>query len=361
MSKFRSWIGARPYWISLVMLLAVAAWMGSGYPYQAQAEQTPQVDADDESLPLTRVQVRAFQSQPIEQSLELYGRSEAFHQSILGAEISGRLVEFVVSPGAWVRKGQTIARLATNNRQFQLESAKAHLTQREIEYQGAKALNQKGFQGKAALARAKSDLVGAQASVKQLQLDLNNTNILAPYDGVFSDNIAEPGDFLGIGDPILQFADTSKLIISADVSERHIAHLKLGQQVTVNLVTGESLTGSLHFIAAVSNPATNTFRVEVLVANPDRQLKAGISAELSFPLALRNAIKVTPAALAIADDGTLGIKLVKDGEVIFKAAELLRSEDDGAWLGGFEGEVNVITLGQGFVSDGERVEVVWEK
>lgn len=361
MKSFNSWIGARPYWISLVILLLLFLWMGSGYPYKAAAEQPPIVDVTEDSEPdLTKVQVKRLTAHPIEQSLELYGRSEALRQSVISSEISGRLINFEVTPGSQVKKGDILAKLSIDNRAEQLKNAKTLLAQREIEFKGAKSLNRQGFQGEAALAAAKSALSDAQSLVKQLQLDLNNTHILAPYDGIFSDNLAEPGDFIGIGDPIAEFIDTSQIIIGADVSERHVSQLKLNQRAAVKLATGESITGSLNHIATVSDPNTNTFHVEVLVDNANNQLKAGVSAEISFPLAVRQAIKVTPAALTIADDGTMGIKTVKDGVVQFHRAELVRAENDGAWLGGLNGDVDVITLGQGFVRDGERVEVVWE-
>jgi multidrug efflux system membrane fusion protein len=360
--SFTSWIGARPYWVSLFIALILVLWMGSGYPYVPAPDEAAEQASEPSSQPkVTRVQARKFQAQPIEQSLDLYGRSEAYRQSVVGAEVSGRIIEWLAQPGAAVKKDQPLARLAANDRGAQLERAKALLEQREIEYEGAKALNRKGFQGKAALAQARSQLVDAQSAVKRLQLELKNTQILAPFDGIFSDNLAEVGDFLGVGDPILTFVDRSKLLIAADVSERDISHLKLGQNADVHLVTGESVTGTLNFIASVSNLATNTFRVEVLIDNPDAQMKAGVSAELHFPLGVRDAIKVTPAVLAIADDGTLGVKSVVQGHVVFHKTELLRSDSDGAWLGGFSGEVTVITLGQGFVREGDPVEVVWEK
>ena len=82
-------------------------------------------------------------------------------------------------------------------------------------------------------------------------------------------------------------------------------------------------------------------------------------AELTLPVATEQAIKVSPALLALDESGNMGLKQVADGKVKFTAAELIKSESDGIWLGGLGDNPVVITLGAGFVRHGDAVEAVF--
>ncbi|GGB08364.1 efflux RND transporter periplasmic adaptor subunit [Agarivorans gilvus] len=356
-AKLGRFFAARPYILSIVIIALVTIWMFSGQYSQAEAETETQ-SHNESPHKLTRVQVQRYHAQQIERSLQLYGQTEAKRQSVISAEVAGRLLEFLVAEGRPITKGQALARLDIQDRRAQLGRAEALLEQRRIEYAGVNALSKQGFQGKARLAEAKAALVDAESMVKSLNLAIDNTLVLAPYSGIFEENIVEAGAYLGIGDPILRLADTQQLLVRTDVSERDVALLELGRKAYVSLVTGQLLEGRVEFIASVANANTRTFKVEVLLDNAEQKLKAGVSASVRFPLETVEAIKVSPAVLALDEQGQLGVKTVVDGRVKFVAARLVRSEPDGAWLSGFSGDVDVIVLGQGFVKAGEQVEAL---
>ncbi|MDO6763624.1 efflux RND transporter periplasmic adaptor subunit [Agarivorans sp. 1_MG-2023] len=355
MSAVKQFFAARPYIFSIIIVTAVVLWMLSGQ--LSSAEKVP-LDSTKTEHQLTRVQVKTFTAEPIERSLHLYGQTEARRQSVISAEVSGRLLEFLVAEGRPIKKGQALARLDIQDRRSQLLRAEALLEQRTIEYAGVKALSKQGFQGKARLAEAKASLVEAESMVKTLNLAIDNTLVLSPYTGIFEENIVEAGAYLGIGDPILRLADTQQLLVRTDVSERDISQLKLDKKAYVTLVTGQEVEGTIDFIATLSDANTRTFKVEVLLKNQDQKLMAGVSASVRIPLEEVAAIKVSPAVLALDEQGNLGVKTVVDDVVQFIPADLVRSDPDGAWLSGFTGDNDVIVLGQGFVREGDKVEPV---
>jgi multidrug efflux system membrane fusion protein len=66
---------------------------------------------------------------------------------------------------------------------------------------------------------------------------------------------------------------------------------------------------------------------------------------------------VSPALLALDDGGAVGVKSVgADGTVAFHPANIVRSGNDGLWLAGLPESVRLITVGQGFVNAGEKVQ-----
>ena len=69
--------------------------------------------------------------------------------------------------------------------------------------------------------------------------------------------------------------------------------------------------------------------------------------------------RVSPAVLALDDNGNLGVKtLAEDNTVAFREIKIVKTESNGAWVTGLPNEVTLITLGQGFVNPGEEVEPI---
>lgn len=349
-------LSAKPWIIALFISVALILWMASG-ALKASAEQ----ERETAEVALPKVQVTPMRAQSVDRAITLYGRTEPNRQAQLKAETSGKVVELLAERGAFVSKGEPLVRLAMNERQQQLAQARALLDQREIEFQGAKKLSSQGFSGKARLAEAQAQLESAKSLVAQLELDIEQTLIRAPFDGILNERSVEVGDYLGIGDPIAVVYDINPIIVRADAGQHDVAFLKEGLVGQVRFVSGEIRKGSLRYLSKVADEGTNTFRIELALANPDSQLFAGLSAELELPLSEVEAIKVTPALLALDNEGNLGVKSVNQARVVFTPIQLVKAEKDGVWLTGFKGEVNVITLGQGFVRQGDQVEVIYAK
>ena len=85
------------------------------------------------------------------------------------------------------------------------------------------------------------------------------------------------------------------------------------------------------------------------IDNAKSQLLAGLSSELTIELAKMSAIKISPALLALDEQGNIGVKSVKETIVQFTPIEIIKSDSDGIWLTGLGEQVDIIVLGQGFV------------
>ncbi|GAB6263963.1 efflux RND transporter periplasmic adaptor subunit [Photobacterium sp. R1] len=353
------WLAARPYIYAIVITLAIIGWMLSGQGAgESQSAQNDGPEKQASQAPVPKVRVTTFEAEPVFRSLTLYGKTEPNRQATVKAEVDGRIIEVVAQRGSYVEAGQVIANLAKDDRPDQLRRAKALLKQRQIEFDGAKQLNSKGFQGRARLAEAEAALVDAQTNVASLTLMLEKTTIRAPLSGILNDRMVEVGDYVQPGDPVGMIADIDPLIVRADVTESDIQHIRLNQEAEARLIGNEQASGKVRYISKVANEETNTFRIEVSLANSDLHLLAGTSAELQVPLEQTEAIKVTPAVLALDEVGNLGVKTVVQDHVVFTPVKVVKSDGDGTWLGGFSGKVDVITVGQGFVRAGDQVEAI---
>ncbi len=352
--SFRRQLVERPWLISLILIVALVAWLALGQ-LRAQDDQSLSKSNQVGQTPIAKVMFDTFVAQPTHKTLELYGRTAPNRQARLGAEVAGKIVSLTIEQGQSVKQGQVIAKIDKRDLDTQLQRAQAMFAVKQKEFNAAKSLKNKGLQGEVAFATAQAALTDARASLSNVQTALKNTEVKAPFDGIVDHHFVELGDFVGVGDPIATVIDLDTLVIEADVSERHIQYLTSGLQADVRTVTGQHYQGSLRYIGHVSSALTNTFPIEIEIDNQESQMPAGISAEVLLPLTEVLAIKITAAMLALDEEGNLGVKTLQDEHVKFVPIQLVKAEEDGVWLSGLGAQSDIIVLGQGFVRDGDPV------
>lgn len=356
MSGLLTKIRRQPAWIALAIFVLLCLWIASG---SLSADTSAENENKPKDIPIPKVRVSRMHADQVSREIILYGRTEPDRMSTLRAEVKGQVTNIYVREGERVVAGQKLLSLDANDLKQRLTSAKASLKQREIELQGAKSLGKKGYQSQATLAQAAANVEAAKAQVEGLVLELENTIILAPFDGIVNERYVEVGDLLRDGDQIAMVVDLDPLVVTADVTETHIGGLSIGQLATGRMVSGQKLEGKIRYISSVSNMGTNTFKIEVEVPNGNFEYVAGMSTELAVPLQQTMAIKITPAVMALDESGNLGVKTVVDEHVKFVRIDMVKSDSEGVWLAGLGEQANVITLGHGFVRDGDKVEVVF--
>ncbi|WP_407332184.1 efflux RND transporter periplasmic adaptor subunit [Enterovibrio sp. 27052020O] len=349
-----SYLSQRPWIISLVLLLALVFWVSSG-----TSNATPPSEKNaSQSAPLTKVTVDTFFAEPVTRSISLYGRTAPDRDATISAEADGRVIKVSVKKGATVKKGDLLIFIDKGDRAAQLARSKALLSVRQKEFNAAKSLKKKGLQGEVAYSLAEANLVEANANVENIELALSHTEVRAPFDGIVDDVMVEVGDYLGVGDPMATLLDLDPLIVTADVSEQHISQIDASLPARILLVNGEVKEGRLRYQSSIASPATNTFSIELEISNPQQLLPAGISAEVDLALDMQRAVKLSPSVLALDEQGNLGVKTLKENKVAFVSARVVKAEQNGVWLTGLGEQVDVITKGQGFVRDGDRVDAM---
>ncbi|GLP95618.1 efflux RND transporter periplasmic adaptor subunit [Paraferrimonas sedimenticola] len=357
-NKTASLFQRKPYVLALVVLTLVVLWVASGLLGQS-SDQAASSSSETTELKLAKVQIETLNAEAVTKNLTLYGRTEPNRQVTLKAEAKGVITEVLVPRGYAVTKGQPLLRIAPEARGLELETAKAQLKQRQLEYDGIQALRNQGLQGELTAAQTKAALDDAKAQVRKIELELEKTLIKAPFNGVFSEREVEVGQYVGIGDKLGLITDLDPLVVRADVTEADIVYLRKGSAASAHFIGNTDADGEIRYISTVSNPNTNTFKIEVAINNAEGTLRAGKSAELTIPLTTEEAVKISPALLALDEKGNLGIKAVTDeNRVKFYPIQLVKAEGDEVWTSGVGRSVDVISLGQGFVRDGDEVEVV---
>ena len=357
----------RSYLLAFLIALAAGAWLLSGiYPElianaddSAPVAKTDAASSTERARPLPTVRVTRLGARERIEEVVIYGRTEAVRKVLIKAETPGRVVRLPVERGARVKAGTVIARLALDDRQARLNEARALARQRQIEYRAAEKLKAKGYRAETAYAASQAQLDAARAQVARIEIEIAKTRIRAPFDGIVEEQVAELGAYLKVGEVIAQLVDEDPYLVIGQVSEIDVARLALDADGEARLVGGEPVHGRIRFIAATADPETRTFRVELEVANRERRLRDGVTAELRLPVGTIRAHVVSPAVLTLDDEGRIGVRAVgTDSRVRFYPVKILADDNDGVWLAGLPEVVDVIVVGQEFVRHGDRVEAV---
>ena len=345
----------QPAWIALIIFVALCLWIASGM-LQAENDQHS-TDRKNSEIQLVKVTVEHVTAEEVTREINLYGRTEPDRIATLRSEVKGLVKEVHVQEGDRVSKGQKIISLEKSDYVSRLQSAKATLKQREVELKGAQSLGKQGYQSQTALAQARANLEMAKADMVSYKLAVSRSQIIAPFAGIINERFVEVGDFLKDGDKVAMLVDLDQLVITANVTELNVQGLKTQQLATGRMVSGDMLQGKIRYISSISEPGTNTFKIEVEVPNPDFTQMAGMSTELALPLETTWAIRISPAVMALDEQGNLGVKTVVDEHVKFVPIDIVKSDSQGVWLTGMGQQADIITLGHGFVRDGDKVEV----
>lgn len=348
-----------PAWVAGIIAACVLLWLASGMVGGKSGEPAQTDVSQQNGTDLVKVEVATSHAEQIIREAVVNSRTAPVRSVRVRAETAGRVTEVVTQRGAKIDRNGVIVRLALDDRGAQQRQAQAVLEQRKLQYQAAQRLREQDYMTEVDLAQSKANLEIARAEVERIEKDISHTVIRAPFAGVLETRPVEVGDYVSVGDEIGYIIEQDPFIVRGSVSEDVVGYLQAGQPGQVRLISGETQEGVLRYIAGQADPETRTYAVELLVPNPDGRLIAGTSALMRLPLEDVSAHRLEPATLTLNEAGEFGIKSVDDnGLVRFHKADIVRNENNMVWLANLPETLNVITVGQGFVSSGDQVDIV---
>jgi RND family efflux transporter MFP subunit len=136
---------------------------------------------------------------------------------------------------------------------------------------------------------------------------------VAPGSGVVLARLAEPGQVVAAGAPVLVFGEAAGgRVLRLPLSERDVARIGVGVPATVSLGAEGAVTGSVIEIAGRADPATGTFAVEIALP-ADPRLRSGMIGTASIAArAGGTVVPVVPAGAIFAPRAGEGFVYVID-------------------------------------------------
>ncbi|MBV8978388.1 MAG: efflux RND transporter periplasmic adaptor subunit [Alphaproteobacteria bacterium] len=355
------WLRLKPgYQWAGAILLVVAAWIGSGlivHPTSPVAENSDAKSVD--TVPLVRV--AELTTSERNATITVRGRTQALHAVDVRAEVEGTVKAIHFDKGQKVSQGDVLCEIDINDRGAKVAQMNAMVAQTGKELEVAQELFKEGFRSKTQLAQAEAAYEAAKAGAATMGIQLAKTKIRAPWNGYVDDRYVDVGDYVRQGDKCEMVIAPEPFLAVGAVSEHDVGQIAIGDPATAVLVTGETVAGKVSFVADRADTVTRTFRVEVTLPNADNKLRDGVSADINIPVKRVAAMKISPGILVLDDRGVVGVRTVSGGIVHFLPVRPVSETPDGMWIAGVPDHTRVITVGQQFVTEGERVKAVMDK
>jgi RND family efflux transporter MFP subunit len=360
-------------------LLAVSAMMMVGCqgsesvsPAAIQTAQARVVESRQQQVP---VNVRST------------GTIHARETAIVSAQVMGRIQQVLVSAGDNVRAGQTLVvlddealRVSADQAQAEVRAAQgqqaaaqidsnlaASTLERYRQLQAEKSVSPQEMDEvarRAEAAAARLDAVRAQTEAARSQTSgaatmLGYTRLRAPFSGVVTARMADPGTMAAPGMPLLQVDQARALQLQTTVDESAISAIHKGMkvQVTIDGAASTALSGTFAEINAAADPTSHSFLVKIDLPTSSL-LRAGMYGTAEFANGLRQAILI-PRSVVVSR-GSLTCVYVLDSRGIAQ----LRSITLGAAQGNLVEVLSGISAGERLVDApadrdlaGKRIEV----
>jgi multidrug efflux system membrane fusion protein len=345
------------------LVAAAGLWIASGHflPHEKAESRAAMRVGDREAKPLFRVAVVGTALLPHRRNLTIAGRTEADKRVTVTARTGGVVTELKVKRGMWVKKGEIIAILSDEAREAQVVQAQALATQKRTELEAKRQLILNGTLPRLQLVDLEAQLKSAEAALAAAEAERDRGVVRAPWSGIVHDVAVEVGQaaFSFAGREIATIVALDPMLAVVEVAERKLAGIKMGDTAEVRLVTGETASGKIRFVAKTASLTTRTYRVEIELPNPDGKIPDGITAEVSLPLAPVPATRIPRSALTFSATGELGVRAVGAGESVeFVPVAVIEDEQTFMWVAGIADGSRVIVQGQDFVREGQKVDAV---
>ncbi|TAE00565.1 MAG: efflux RND transporter periplasmic adaptor subunit [Bacteroidetes bacterium] len=344
--------------VFVALLLAGVAWVV--YKLNSNAEK---IDLKSKPLPVLAVpvSVETAKQQSADKLFSVIGIVTAQSEVLLVPETSGKALGVFFQMGDMVSKGKLMVQVDDELRKANYESVKANYEKVQKDLQRFENLLKEKATTELQVDNQRFTFKAAEAQYITAKRQLADTKVLAPISGYITMKNVEVGSTIQPTAPIATIVDISQLKIKANVAEKSVFKIKIGDkvQVTTDIYQGVKFEGRVSVISVKGDEAHN-YPIEITLNNDSKYpLKAGMFGVLNFNFKTENAL-VIPRDALVGSAKNPQVYVLEGNKVALK--DILLGEDFGGMLevlqGVKEGE-QVVTNGQINLRNG--VEVVVKK
>jgi RND family efflux transporter MFP subunit len=325
------------------------------------------------AVAIQMVQSRVVESrmQQVPLILRATGTVHARQTVAISAQVVGRIQQVLARAGDSVRAGQTLVvlddatfRASANQAQAAIKAAQGEQsaaqtaaklaastldryrqlqTEKSVSPQEMDEVARRAEAASARLEAARAQTDAAKAQESGAHTMLGYTRLLAPFSGVVTARLADPGALASPGAPLLQVDQAGALQLEATVDESAIAAIHKGMkaQVAIDGASSAKITGTVAEIDPAADPSSRSFLVKIALP-ASGQLRAGMYGTAEFANGVRQAILVPRSA--VVQRGSLACAYVLDAQGVAQLRSLT--------LGAMQDDLVEVLSG---LSSGERL------
>ena len=286
---------------------------------------------------------------------------QAEHEAKLISEVAGTVMQMLVEEGDSVEKGQLLARVDATRSRLQLREAEADLQRRKNDVDRGEKLLARKLIAANSQDQTETDYAVRRADVNLARVQVDKSEIRAPFAGVITRRWIKQGQLLAANDAVFDLANFTQLRAELRVPERDAVAIAAGQTVDFSV----DALGNRHFQAKVARVApvvdrdSGTVKVTVQIDNRDRSLRPGLFTRMDIAfLHLDNAV-LMPKAAVLGSRGAEAAYVIEDGKA--HRRPIRTGYDSGSRVQVIEGlaaGAEVVVIGHASLNEGALVEVL---
>jgi RND family efflux transporter MFP subunit len=313
----------------------------------------------------TPVRVMLLEKGVMESAIHTSGRIYTDDETTLGFKIGGVVRNVLVSEGNAVRKGQVLATLDLTEIDASVSQAKIGFEKAERDLKRAQNLYRDSVATLEQLQNVQTAYEVAQQQLKAVIFNRNFAEIRAPFNGFVLKKFVNPGQVVGIGDPVLKTngAGRGNWIIKTGVSDKQWAVIALNDKalIHVDAIENEEFTGKVIRKSEISDPATGAFTVEIAI-NPSKQkLASGMFGSVTIISGKKLTSWSLPYDAVLEANGDEGfVFITNDNKVAVKTPVTIGSFDNETIqvTTGLEDARSLIVAGSAYLTDQSPIIIV---
>lgn len=328
------------------------------------------IAAQDPNAVAQRTLVTATELKPGEFSrrVSIQGTVQAEDLADATAEMAGRILRLTVEEGDNVRRGQLIATIDVEQVEKQIEEVETSLGLARTVYERQKKLWDQNIGSEIQYLEAKNTVERLEKNLESLRIQLKKRNVYAPISGSVERVVLQSGELAAPGAPIVQILNTSDLQVEADVPERYLSAVSVGESVQVRIpALSLDFSAPITLIGRTIDPANRTFKIEIDLQQRNTRLKPNLLAEVLIQdYREENAIVVPLDRVQQEVSGQKYVMLVEqgpEGPVARKKDIAVGEAYEGRIVvtEGLQGGEQLILEGARGLADGQPIEITQAK
>ncbi len=318
------------------------------------------------------VQVQSVAFQAEDAARDFVGVVRARYETDLGFRVAGKMVARLVNMGDRVRAGDVVARLDPEDLRLQVESAEAelaaattNLNQTSADFERYETLKARCYASiadfdrkTAAKGEAESRLARAKRSLDLARNQLDYAELKAGADGVITATLAEPGQVVSLGQPVVKLAHRGEKEAVVALPENWLTKAReAAASVTLWSGNGHRYSARLRELSPQADQATRTYAARFTILDPDDSVALGMTATVTLKPAGDAMVAKLPLSAVLSRGSGASVYVVNQaGELTLRPVTVASfNEDDALITGGVSAGEKVVTLGVQKLEPGLKV------
>jgi membrane fusion protein (multidrug efflux system) len=307
----------------LVAVAGIGLASGAGWWFQNRAASDPARGASNPA-PAGRinnaggppsVEVARVKTMPLQDDAQAVGSLKSRQSVTIKPETAGRVARIAFADGAQVRRGQLLVQLDDTLQRAELSQAQAQLSIARANLKRNQELVAQNFVAQRVVEESQANLQVAEAQVALAEARMQRMRIAAPFDGTLGLRSINLGQYVGVGDALVNLEDTSQLTVDFRLPERYQSRIAPGQGVQVQLdaMPGKKFEAKVLAVDPLLDANGRSISVRAAMPRtPNVDLRPGMFARVLIVFSVNDGALVVPEEAMVPQAGKQFVYVVEE-------------------------------------------------